>query len=125
VKRFTLLPLCIMFFGCGASEEQNKAEQVRIALPDDKTVPSQIDDGCECVEDNNCPVLEQVAGTLEVRNTTCQWTAKVNEASCTFETRFVAELIGQNGKSEFVPNKWGKRTIIARHLGNNLWCAAS
>ncbi len=125
MKCFALLPLIIIVVGCGVPEEQRKAEQSRIALPNDKTLPTAIGDGCECVEDNNCPVLEEVAGYLEVRNTTCQWTAKVNEASCDYEARFVADQLGPDGNSKFVPENWNKRTIVARHIGNGRWCAAS
>ena len=122
MKCIALLPLALVLMGCGVPEQQRKAAQSRIALPNDTTLPTGISGGCECVEDNNCPILEQVAGYLEVRNTACQWTAEVNEASCRYESRFVAEYAAENQPSKLVPEDWRDGEMTARHLGENAWC---
>jgi hypothetical protein len=123
--RALLALFLIALAGCSMPDEQRQLEQAKVALPTKLTVPIGLSDDCECVEGKLCPVFEIRAGYLEARAVRCIWTDKVDEAKCEYEKRFVAQTTGQDGQVEYVPEQWGKETMIARHLGNNRWCAAS
>ena len=125
MRVLVLLPLAIGLAGCTAADEKRRAEQARIDLPAKPTLPFDMNEDCECVENDRCEVAELQPGYLEAQNVSCKWTDTVNEATCEYEVRFVAERLGRDGKSEFVPGPWDKKSMIARHLGGSRWCRAS
>jgi hypothetical protein len=107
--------------GCGTERSEDVAAN-EIVMPSDATLPVRFDQGCDCVENGRCPIADERLGEIEVRNTVCRPTGNSDEASCRYESRFVAEFPAEDGTRRLVPEDWRENEMIVRHLGGDAWC---
>lgn len=93
------------------------------ALLTENELPDGLNQSCVCMEENDCLDLEEAPGRKEVRNLSCDWLEPASLAQCEFETRFISQYHSANEAPHEVEGPWYSSSLVAKHLGNGLWCA--
>ena len=92
-------------------------------LPAADDLPFRFNQDCGCVRDGGCAILDQVAGTSEVRNVECRWARPNKVALCRYEERFVAWDPGPGDSIVNRPGPWKAKELRATLLPDGRWCA--
>jgi hypothetical protein len=117
-RQFGLLMLALILSACSPESTAPLP-----ALPTENDLPNGLNGSCACREENDCLVLEERPGRREVRNLNCGWLEPGGLAQCEFETRFIDQYYSATEAPHEVSGPWYSTTLVAKHLGNGLWCA--